>query len=98
MGAIAEALSDIVILTNDNPRSEAPGQILTDIQQGMTQPDKAQILQDRHEAIAQAIADAKPGDMVLIAGKGHEAWQQIEDLKIPFSDIDEVTSQLDVWT
>ena len=98
MGAIAEALADVVILTNDNPRSEAPGQILADIQQGMTQPDKAHLQQDRHEAIAQAIADAKPGDVVLIAGKGHEVWQQIGDHKIPFSDIDEVTSQLDVWT
>ncbi len=98
MGAIAESLADVVILTNDNPRSEAPTQILTDIRQGMTQPAKAHSLQDRHEAIARAIAEARPGDVVLVAGKGHEAWQQIGDRKIPFSDIDEVTSQLDMWT
>ena len=98
MGAIAETLADVVILTNDNPRGEDPAQILADIKQGTRHPEQIQIQPDRHHAIAAAIAQAQPGDVVLIAGKGHEAWQQIGDKQIPFSDIDEVTSQLDVWT
>ena len=98
MGAIAEELADEVILTNDNPRSEDPAQILTDIQHGMTQPDRAQLLPDRRQAIAHTIVAAKPGDVVLIAGKGHEAWQQIGDTQLPFSDIDEVQVHLDAWT
>ena len=53
---------------------------------------------DRRQAIALAISQARSGDVVLVAGKGHEAWQQIGEEKIPFSDIDEVESQLDVWT
>ena len=96
--AIAEALADVVILTNDNPRTEDPEQILADIKQGMTNPEPNHTHSDRHQAIALAITQAKQGDVVLIAGKGHEAWQQIGDTKIPFSDIDEVASQLDVWT
>jgi UDP-N-acetylmuramoyl-L-alanyl-D-glutamate--2,6-diaminopimelate ligase len=98
MGAIAEALADVVILTNDNPRSEDLEQILADIKQGMTNPEPIHTQPDRRQAIALAIAQAKQGDVVLIAGKGHEAWQQIGDTKIPFSDIDEVESQLEVWT
>ena len=98
MGAIAEALADEVILTNDNPRSEEPEQILAAIQQGMRDPDKAEVQLDRREAIAQAVSQARPGDVVLVAGKGHETWQQIGKEKIPFSDIDEVQSQLDLWT
>ena len=98
MGAIAEALADVVIVTNDNPRSEDLEQILADIKQGMTAPELIQTQPDRRQAIAAAIAQAKPGDVVLVAGKGHEAWQQIGDTRIPFSDIDEVASQLDVWT
>ncbi len=98
MGAIAEALADVVIVTNDNPRGEDPEQILADIKQGMTAPELIQTQPDRRLAIAAALAQAKPGDVVLVAGKGHEAWQQIGDTRIPFSDIDEVASQLDVWT
>jgi len=98
MGAIAETLADRVIVTNDNPRSEDPEQILADIKQGMTHPELIQTLPDRQRAIAEVIAAAKAGDVVLIAGKGHEASQQIGNKQIPFSDIDEVTSQLDVWT
>jgi UDP-N-acetylmuramoyl-L-alanyl-D-glutamate--2,6-diaminopimelate ligase len=97
MGAIAEALADAVILTNDNPRSEDPEQILEDIKRGTTHPELIETQPDRRQAIAMAIAQAKPGDVVLIAGKGHEAWQQIGNDKIPFSDIDEVALQLDVW-
>ena len=98
MGEIAEALADVIILTNDNPRSEDPEQILVDIKQGLTNPDQAHTQPDRRQAIAMAISQARSGDVVLVAGKGHEAWQQVGEEKIPFSDIDEVESQLDVWT
>jgi len=98
MGEIAEAMADAVILTNDNPRSESPEQIIAAIQQGMRNPDQAQTLPDRREAIAMAISQARRGEVVLVAGKGHETWQQIGNEQIPFSDIDEVESQLEVWT
>ncbi|NNF95877.1 MAG: UDP-N-acetylmuramoyl-L-alanyl-D-glutamate--2,6-diaminopimelate ligase [Halobacteria archaeon] len=98
MGEIAEAFADVVILTNDNPRSEDPEQILIAIQRGMRNPEQAQTLPDRRQAIAMAISQARSGDVVLVAGKGHETWQQVGEEKIPFSDIDEVESQLDVWT
>jgi UDP-N-acetylmuramoyl-L-alanyl-D-glutamate--2,6-diaminopimelate ligase len=98
MGAIAESLADDVILTNDNPRSEDPEQILAEIKHGIANPKSLHTEADRRQAIALAIMQAKPGDVVLIAGKGHETWQQIGEAKLPFSDIDEVKSQLDVWT
>ncbi len=98
MGGIAEAFADVVILTNDNPRGEDPEQILADIKQGFTNPAQTHTQPDRREAIAMAISQARSGDVVLVAGKGHEAWQQVGAKKIPFSDIDEVESQLDVWT
>ena len=98
MGAIAEAQADEVILTNDNPRSEDPEQILAEIKQGMTNPDQCHTQADRRQAIAMAISQASSGDVVVVAGKGHETWQQIGTQKIPFSDIDEVKSQLEVWT
>lgn len=97
MGAIAESQADEVILTNDNPRSEEPEQILAEIKQGMANPDACHTLADRQRAIAMAISQARRGDVVLVAGKGHETWQQLGAEKIPFSDIDEVKSQLDVW-
>ena len=98
MGAIAEKHADEVILTNDNPRSEDPERILADIKQGMRNPDQVQMQADRHVAIATAITQATAEDVVLVAGKGHETCQQIGNDRIPFSDIDEVKSQLDVWT
>lgn len=98
MGKIAESQADAVILTNDNPRSEDPEQILADIRQGMANPTQSHTQPDRHQAIAMAISEARSGDVVLVAGKGHETSQQIGEQKIPFSDIDEVKSQLDVWT
>jgi UDP-N-acetylmuramoyl-L-alanyl-D-glutamate--2,6-diaminopimelate ligase len=98
MGEVAEAMADAVILTNDNPRSESPEQIIAAIKQGMRNPDQVQTLTDRREAIAMAISQARRGEVVLVAGKGHETWQQIGNERIPFSDIDEVESQLEVWT
>lgn len=91
MARVAESYSDHIILTDDNPRFEDPKCIMDDILQGMTDQQAAIVLHDRKRAIAYAIQQAQEGDIVLIAGKGHETYQQIGDVKIPFSDIDEVS-------
>ncbi|AKS42731.1 UDP-N-acetylmuramoyl-L-alanyl-D-glutamate--2,6-diaminopimelate ligase [Wenzhouxiangella marina] len=92
MGRIAEALADRVILTNDNPRHEAPLSIVRAIQGGMRHPERAQVLLDRAEAIARALAEAAPEDVILIAGKGHETEQVVGDQRHAFSDLDAVRS------
>jgi UDP-N-acetylmuramyl-tripeptide synthetase len=97
MGAIAGRLADRVILTNDNPRSEDPDAILAAIESGLPQPAAACREPDRQRAIATAIAAARPGDVVLVAGKGHESWQIIGTEKRPFSDIEQVAQQLEAW-
>jgi UDP-N-acetylmuramoyl-L-alanyl-D-glutamate--2,6-diaminopimelate ligase len=85
MGAIAERLADSVILTSDNPRDEDPLLVLNDIRRGML--GDCQIVPDRHAAILQSIAQSKSGDVILIAGKGHEDYQEIRGVRFPFSDI-----------
>lgn len=84
MGKVAERLADHAIVTNDNPRSEPPRQIIDDILQGME--SDALAIEDRAEAIAHAISSAAPDDVVLIAGKGHENYQVIGDKTLSFSD------------
>ena len=84
MGAMAVALSDLAIVTDDNPRSEDPAAIRRDILAGA--PDAREI-GGRREAIAAAIAEAGPGDIVLIAGKGHEQGQIVGDRVLPFDDV-----------
>lgn len=85
MGAIATQLADAVILTDDNPRSEPGDTIIADIRVGTgTQP--VVVVRDRDSAIRQAIASARPGDVVLVAGKGHETYQIVGDERRPFSD------------
>jgi UDP-N-acetylmuramoyl-L-alanyl-D-glutamate--2,6-diaminopimelate ligase len=85
MGAAAAAGSDLVVLTSDNPRSEAPEAILRDILPGVgSAPHR--VVPDRRDAIRLALAEAGPGDIVLLAGKGHEATQTIGDTVLPFSD------------
>ncbi|HFD78769.1 MAG TPA: UDP-N-acetylmuramoyl-L-alanyl-D-glutamate--2,6-diaminopimelate ligase [Gammaproteobacteria bacterium] len=86
MGAVAERLAERVILTSDNPRSEDPGEILRQIAAGFEQPARALIIEDRARAIDSALAGAAPDDLVLIAGKGDEAWQEVAGRKLPFSD------------
>jgi UDP-N-acetylmuramoyl-L-alanyl-D-glutamate--2,6-diaminopimelate ligase len=93
MGAIAERLADTVMLTDDNPRHEAPQTILDDIRAGMnTAPS---VIRDRRTAIAAAIAAAGPDDIVLVAGKGHEDYQQFGDERVPYSDRDTVQTLLE---
>jgi UDP-N-acetylmuramoyl-L-alanyl-D-glutamate--2,6-diaminopimelate ligase len=86
MGAVAERLADQVWLTNDNPRSEDPQAILTEILAGFDQPERAYIELDRAQAIQQALATADAQGLVLIAGKGHETTQQMGSIRLPFSD------------
>jgi UDP-N-acetylmuramoyl-L-alanyl-D-glutamate--2,6-diaminopimelate ligase len=86
MGAIAEELADAVVLTNDNPRTEDPHAILEQIAAGMRAPERAAVIPDRAEAIRHALTEADPGDVVVIAGKGHEDYQVVGQERRPFSD------------
>ena len=90
MGAIAERLSDVIIVTSDNPRTEDPMKIITDVLKGISDKKKTIVEADRGKAIAKGIAIAKLGDIILIAGKGHEDYQVIGKEKIHFSDKEEV--------
>lgn len=86
MGKIAERLSDYVIVTNDNPRSEEPSGIAAEILRGMKSPSSCLVIADRAQAIDFAIQQAKAGDIILIAGKGHEDYQIFAAQTLPFSD------------
>jgi UDP-N-acetylmuramoyl-L-alanyl-D-glutamate--2,6-diaminopimelate ligase len=87
MGKIAYDLADIAIVTSDNPRTEDPQRILQDVVAGIpTELPAEQVIGDRADAIRQAIAQAQPGDCVLIAGKGHEDYQILGTEKIHFDD------------
>ena len=86
MGRAAEMLADSVFITSDNPRDESVSSIIEDVMAGFESPDKATIEPDRAAAIQKAIENCQPGDIVLVAGKGHETWQEIRGQKIPFSD------------
>lgn len=86
MGEIASVLADKVILTSDNPREEVPIEIIQEILQGVKYPQKCWILPDRKTAIEKAVASAEPADVILIAGKGHERYQIMGNLIIPFDD------------
>jgi UDP-N-acetylmuramoyl-L-alanyl-D-glutamate--2,6-diaminopimelate ligase len=91
MGAIAESFTDHVILTNDNPRHEAPQKIIDDIRAGLRKGSDVVVEMDRARAIRYAITHAAMQDVVVVAGKGHETYQQIGDDKLPFSDIEVVS-------
>ena len=95
MGAVVARLSDLVIVTSDNPRSEEPERIIEDIMRGIQPASPRGVLSaprahlkivDRRRAIERAISVAAPGDMVLLAGKGHEKTQVIGDRVLPFDD------------
>jgi UDP-N-acetylmuramyl-tripeptide synthetase len=94
MGAIAERQADQVVVTSDNPRNEAPGEILKQIAAGMARPDRAVVIEDRRAAIVHAVTHAQPQDVILIAGKGHEPDQEIAGVKHPFSDVQEAQAAL----
>jgi UDP-N-acetylmuramoyl-L-alanyl-D-glutamate--2,6-diaminopimelate ligase len=107
MGAVAARLSDVVVVTSDNPRSEHPADILEQIKRGIVPPDdrgrarggqrdvRCLTIVDRKEAIERAVKEANPGDLILIAGKGHEKYQVIGERVLPFDDVDVARTALE---
>ena len=91
MGALAEQLADHVLVTSDNPRSEAPQAIIDQIVAGMSRPE---VELDRAAAIRRCIAEASVSDVILLAGKGHEPYQEIAGVRHPFSDVDQAQAAL----
>jgi UDP-N-acetylmuramoyl-L-alanyl-D-glutamate--2,6-diaminopimelate ligase len=93
MGAVAERLSDVIVVTSDNPRGEDPTGIIEEIRRGFTpdlRRDEGQrllLIVDRRDAIRKAVELARPGDLVLLAGKGHEKSQVVGDQELPFDDV-----------
>jgi UDP-N-acetylmuramoyl-L-alanyl-D-glutamate--2,6-diaminopimelate ligase len=87
MGRAAGSLADLAIVTSDNPRSEDPGAIIGEIVAGVGNGSSVEVEPDRRAAIALVLRRARPGDVVVIAGKGHEQGQEFEDgRKVPFDD------------
>ncbi len=96
MAAVAEKLADRIIVTSDNPRTEEPNGIIAEIMTGfsLAAKDRITVEPDRHVAIQAAIASAKKGDVVLIAGKGHEKYQIVGKVKYHFDDVEEALNAL----
>lgn len=86
MGRAAESMADQLVITSDNPRFESVNSIINDVLGGLENARLAQVEPDRAAAITRAISESGPGDIVLVAGKGHETWQEIAGQKVPFSD------------
>ncbi len=97
MGAIAERLADEIIVTDDNPRGEDGDAIVAQIVAGLGDTRRARVQRDRAAAIALALRAARAGDVVLIAGKGHEPYQEIGGIKRPFDDADIARRTLEVY-
>ena len=97
MAAVAEQHADQVVLTSDNPRSENPLTIIAQALSGLSRPAAVQVQADRAAAIAQAISLSQPQDVVLLAGKGHENYQEINGVKLSFSDRAHSQAALDTW-
>jgi len=98
MGAIAAAKADQIVLTSDNPRSEKPATIVSQILVGLTGHPGTEVQVDRGAAIAQTVARAAASDVILPAGKGHEATQDIGGIKTLFSDRDHALRALQART
>jgi UDP-N-acetylmuramoyl-L-alanyl-D-glutamate--2,6-diaminopimelate ligase len=94
MGAVAERGADRLLVTSDNPRHEAPEAILADILAGLARPAHARVEADRRAAILMAVREAADRDVVLLAGKGHEDYQEVAGIKRPFSDVEEASRAL----
>ena len=87
MGTVAGRLSDLVVVTSDNPRSEDPAEIAREVERGLVSGETEWVtVLDRAEAIALAVTEAQPGDLVVVAGKGHERHQTIGSRTLPFED------------
>jgi UDP-N-acetylmuramoyl-L-alanyl-D-glutamate--2,6-diaminopimelate ligase len=100
MAAVAQRLADDVYVTSDNPRTEMPLAIITDIVDGFTREfrGKARIEPDRRTAIERVLSEARPGDVVLLAGKGHENYQIVGANKHHFDDVEEAMRVLSATT
>jgi len=98
MARIAAEFSDQLILTSDNPRTEDPGQILKDMEEGLEEEDKraALVIEERRLAIKMACKLAQNGDIILVAGKGHEKYQDINGVKTPFDDKEILKEELKI--
>jgi UDP-N-acetylmuramoyl-L-alanyl-D-glutamate--2,6-diaminopimelate ligase len=94
MGLIASSLSDVTVITSDNPRFETPESIIDEVMQGIKKGSTVFRDSDRKEAINKALGLARKGDVILVAGKGHEDYQVIEDRKIHFSDRETIEEYL----
>ena len=97
MAQVAERLADRVTVTDDNPRNEDPQQILDDIRAGFSTPEQALFVPGRAVAIARCIESASIDDVVLLAGKGHEDYQEIKGERLPFSDLEQASTALAAW-
>ena len=97
MAEVVERLADGVLVTDDNPRTEAPSQIFDDIRGGFSTADNVKFVEGRGQAIAQLIASAKADDVVVLAGKGHEDYQEIDGQRHAFSDLEEAAKALAAW-
>ncbi|MGW8248044.1 MAG: UDP-N-acetylmuramoyl-L-alanyl-D-glutamate--2,6-diaminopimelate ligase [Acidiferrobacterales bacterium] len=84
MGKVADELADLVVLTDDNPRTESPEQIIKEIEQGMRRPHR--VVRPRERAVRETIAEASVSDLILLAGKGHEDYQEIGKERLHYSD------------
>jgi UDP-N-acetylmuramoyl-L-alanyl-D-glutamate--2,6-diaminopimelate ligase len=100
MGAVAAALADRIVVTSDNPRGEDPAAIANAVVRGIRDAGHRRwaIEIDRRAAVTSAIASAKWGDVVLIAGKGHETYQEQGGERTPFSDAREADASLAAWS
>ena len=96
MGRVAASLADRVVVTSDNPRSEEPHAIIEQILAGMPRKD-VESLEDRQVAIFAAVSQAQPGDVILLAGKGHETYQEIAGVRHPFNDREVASAALEDW-
>lgn len=94
MAAAAEQGADSVWLTSDNPRYEDPQKIISDTLEGFAAPEQIQVQVDRRLAIQKAIAQAQGADLVLLAGKGHENYQEINGERLAFSDVEVASDAL----
>jgi UDP-N-acetylmuramoyl-L-alanyl-D-glutamate--2,6-diaminopimelate ligase len=94
MGRVAELLADTLYLTDDNPRGEDPAAIVAEILAGLSAPQRALVQHDRAAAISAALAAARAGDVVLVAGKGHEDYQLVGAERRAFSDLAQVQENL----
>ena len=88
MGAAVARLADLPILTSDNPRSEDPAAIIREIETGIPSGTRYLVEPDRAKAIELGVSEAHAGDILLVAGKGHETYQETRDGKHPFSDLE----------